>query len=208
MGEMNVEKISQEYFDVLKELGNIGAGNATTALAQMLQCKVDMKVPQVRLLDFKDVGAMIGGEEQIMTGIYLGVEGDISGSIMFLMDLSTAKHLVSKMMMGMESGGDEFNEMELSALREVGNIITGSYLNSLSDLTRLTIYPTIPDIATDMAGAILSVPAIAFGVYGDKILLIQTQFSDEMELNGYFILVPDADSYAKILSSLGITLSE
>ena len=204
MDEINVEKISQEYFDVLKELGNIGAGNATTALAQMLQCKVDMKVPQVQLLEFKIVGAMIGGEEHLMTGIYLGVEGDITGSIMFLMEQETARHLVSKMMMGMDSGGDRFNEMELSALKEVGNIITGSYLNSLSDLTRLTIYPTIPSIATDMAGAILSVPAIEFGVYGDKILLIQTQFSDEVDLNGYFILVPDVDSYTKILSSLGI----
>lgn len=204
MDELNVERISQEYFDVLKELGNIGAGNATTALAQMLQCKVDMKVPQVQLLEFKNVGAMIGGEEHLMTGIYLGVDGDITGSIMFMMEQETAKHLVSKMMMGMESGGDRFNEMELSALKEVGNIITGSYLNSLSDLTRLTIYPTIPSIATDMAGAILSVPAIEFGIYGDKILLIQTQFSDEVDLNGYFILVPDADSYTKILASLGI----
>ena len=204
MDELNVERISQEYFDVLKELGNIGAGNATTALAQMLQCKVDMKVPQVQLLEFKNVGAMIGGEEHLMTGIYLGVEGDITGSIMFMMEQETAKHLVSKMMLGMESGGDRFNEMELSALKEVGNIITGSYLNSLSDLTRLTIYPTIPSIATDMAGAILSVPAIEFGIYGDKILLIQTQFSDEVDLNGYFILVPDADSYTKILASLGI----
>ena len=204
MDELNVERISQEYFDVLKELGNIGAGNATTALAQMLQCKVDMKVPQVQLLEFKNVGAMIGGEEHLMTGIYLGVDGDITGSIMFMMEQETAKHLVSKMMMGMESGGDRFNVMELSALKEVGNIITGSYLNSLSDLTRLTIYPTIPSIATDMAGAILSVPAIEFGIYGDKILLIQTQFSDEVDLNGYFILVPDADSYTKILASLGI----
>lgn len=204
MGEMNVERMSQEYFDVLKELGNIGAGNATTALSQMLQCKVDMKVPQVKLLEFQDVGAMIGGEEKIMTGIYLGVEGDITGSIMFLMDQVTARHLVSKMLMGMDSGGDEFNEMELSALQEVGNIITGSYLNSLSDLTRLTIYPTIPSIATDMAGAILSVPAIEFGVYGDRILLIQTQFMDEVDLNGYFILVPDVDSYTKILASLGL----
>ena len=204
MDGINVEKMSQEYFDVLKELGNIGAGNATTALAQMLQCKVDMKVPQVQVLEFKNVGAMIGGEEHIMTGIYLGVEGDVTGSIMFLMEQETARHLVSKMMMGMESGGDRFNEMELSALKEVGNIITGSYLNSLSDLTRLTIYPTLPSIATDMAGAILSVPAIEFGVYGDKILLIQTQFSDDVDLNGYFILVPDVDSYTKILSSLGI----
>lgn len=204
MDEINAERMSQEYFDVLKELGNIGAGNATTALAQLLQCKVDMKVPQVRLLEFRNVGDMIGGEEQIMTGIYLGVEGDITGSIMFLMDQGTARHLVSKMMMGMDSGGEQFNEMELSALKEIGNIITGSYLNSLSDLTHLTIFPTIPSIATDMAGAILSVPAIEFGVYGDRILLIQTQFTDEVDLNGYFILVPDADSYTKILSSLGL----
>ena len=125
---------------------------------------------------------------------------------MFLMDMSTAKHLVSKMLMGMGSnhGIGGFTEMELSALLEIGNIIAGSYLNSLSDLTRLTIYPTIPSIATDMAGAILSVPAIEFGVYGDKLLLIQTQFSDEIELNGYFILVPDVDSYSKMLASLGI----
>ena len=204
MSNIDLKSVSAQYMDVLKEIGNIGAGNATTALAQMLQCKVDMKVPQVELLEFKNVGAMIGGEEHLMTGIYLGVEGDITGSIMFLMEQETARHLVSKMMMGMESGEERFNEMELSALKEVGNIITGSYLNSLSDLTRLTIFPTIPSIATDMAGAILSVPAIEFGVYGDKILLIQTQFSDEVDLNGYFILVPDVDSYTKILSSLGI----
>lgn len=206
MEEINVEKMSREYFDILKELGNIGAGNATTALAQMLQCKVDMKVPQVKLLEFKEVGEMVGGAEQQMTAIYLGVEGEITGSIMFLMDMTTAKHLVSKMLMGMGSthGIGGFTEMELSALLEIGNIIAGSYLNSLSDLTRLTIYPTIPSIATDMAGAILSVPAIEFGVYGDKLLLIQTQFSDEIELNGYFILVPDVDSYSKMLSSLGI----
>ncbi len=206
MEEINVEKMSREYFDILKELGNIGAGNATTALAQMLQCKVDMRVPQVKLLEFKEVGEMVGGAEQQMTAIYLGVEGEITGSIMFLMDMTTAKHLVSKMLMGMGSshGIGGFTEMELSALLEIGNIIAGSYLNSLSDLTRLTIYPTIPSIATDMAGAILSVPAIEFGVYGDKLLLIQTQFSDEIELNGYFILVPDVDSYSKMLSSLGI----
>lgn len=204
MEEISIEKMNQEYFDVLKELGNIGAGNATTALAQLLQCKVDMNVPQVRLLEFQEVGNLMGGEELIMTGILLGVEGDITGSIMFLMEQKTAKHLVDKMMPGMGTGGDTFSEMELSAIQEVGNIITGSYLNSLSAMTNLKIYPSVPSVATDMAGAILSVPAIEFGIYGDKILLIQTQFSDEVELNGYFILVPDMDSYGKILSSLGL----
>ena len=69
MNEISLEKVSESYFDVLKEIGNIGAGNAMTALSQMLQCKVDMKVPQVKLLDFREVGAVMGGEEQMMAGI-------------------------------------------------------------------------------------------------------------------------------------------
>ena len=203
MGEITLEKMSDEYFDVLKEIGNIGAGNATTALAQMMQCKVDMAVPQVKLLEFKELGEIMGGEELIMAGIYLGIEGDISGSIMFLLVKQAARHLVSKLM-GMASEGEEFTEMEFSALKEVANIITGAYLNSLSGLTNLCIYPSVPDLCVDMAGAILSVPAIEFGALGDKMLLIQTQFFDEMILDGYFILIPDLESYGKILSALGL----
>lgn len=204
MGDLSLEKVSESYFDVLKEIGNIGAGNAMTALSQMLQCKVDMKVPQVKLLDFHEVGALMGGEEQIMVGVYLGVEGDVTGSMMFLVEQASAKHLINKLMMGMVPEGDGFNEMELSAMQEVGNIITGAYLNSLSMLTNMQIYPTPPALTVDMAGAILSVPAIQFGVMGDKILLIQSQFYDDVEIDGYFILIPDLESYSKILSSLGM----
>lgn len=204
MEDITLEKMSDEYFDVLRELGNIGAGNATTALAQMMQCKVDMAVPQVRLLEFKEMGEIMGGAEVIMAGIYLAIEGDITGSIMFLLEKQAARHLVNKLM-GMEVTGDEFSEMEFSALKEVGNIITGAYLNSLSSLTNLVIYPSVPDLTVDMAGAILSVPAIQFGELGDKMLMIQTQFFDEMVLDGYFILVPDLNSYGRILSALGIS---
>lgn len=194
---------SDQYFDVLKEIGNIGAGNATTALAQLLQCKVDMKVPQVRLLNFSEVGAAIGGEEQLMAGVYLLVEGDITGSMMFLLEETAAHNLVSKLMNVPQSEGD-FSDMELSALKEIGNIIVASYLNSLSKLTNLRITPSVPDLCIDMAGAILSVPAIEFGEIGDRILMIQTEFTDEMTLNGYFILVPDLESYDKILTALGM----
>ncbi len=204
MGEMSLEQVSDNYLDVLKEIGNIGAGNAMTALSQMLNCKVDMKVPQVKLLPFSDVGAMMGGEEQVMVGVYLGVEGDITGSMMFLIEKDSAKHLINKLMMGMAPEGDDFSEMELSAMKEVGNIITGAYLNSLSTLTNLMIFPTPPDLTVDMAGAILSVPAIQFGTLGDNLLLIQSQFYDEVEIDGYFILIPDLESYSKILTSLGI----
>ena len=197
--------MSNEYFDVLKELGNIGAGNATTALSQMIQCKIDMAVPQVQLLEFKELGAAMGGEEVVMAGIYLAIDGDIKGSIMFLLEKNAAKHLVSKLM-GMESQEDDLSEMELSALKEVGNIITGAYLNSLSSITNLTIFPSVPDLTVDMAGAILSVPAIEFAALGDRMLMIQTQFFDEMVLDGYFILIPDLDSYGRMLAALGISM--
>ncbi len=205
MGEMNLDTMSNEYFDVLKELGNIGAGNATTALSQMIQCKIDMAVPQVQLLEFKELGAAMGGEEVVMAGIYLAIDGDIKGSIMFLLEKKAAKHLVAKLM-GMESQEEDLSEMELSALKEVGNIITGAYLNSLSSITNLTIFPSVPDLTVDMAGAILSVPAIEFAALGDRMLMIQTQFFDEMVLDGYFILIPDLDSYGRMLNALGISL--
>jgi chemotaxis protein CheC len=202
MSDLTLESISTQYFDVLKELGNIGAGNATTALASLLQCKVDMKVPQVLTLDFKDVGTLLGGEEQVMAGAYLAVEGDITGSILFLVKKDIAIHLVKKLMGDMAS--EDFGEMERSAFKEISNIITGSYLNALATLTNLCIYPSIPDLAIDMAGAILSVPAIEFGIMGDKIILIQSQISDDIDIDGYFIMIPDMESYEKILSALGI----
>lgn len=204
MSDMSLEQVTENYYDVLKELGNIGAGNAMTALSQMLQCKVDMKVPQVKLLEFSQVGEIMGGEEQIMVGVLLGVEGEITGSMMFMVEEQSARHLIRKITMGMLPEGSEFEEMGLSAMQEVGNIITGAYLNSLSTLTNLKIYPTPPALTVDMAGAILSVPAIQFGVFGDKILMIQSQFYDEVELDGYFILIPDLESYAKILTALGL----
>lgn len=210
MKDLSMDQITNQYYDVLQELGNIGAGNATTALAQMIGCRVDMSVPQVRLLEFQELGDIVGGDEQIMVSIYLQVAGDIDGSMMFIFTKETAAQLVNKLMCGMlgieeeQVASYEFGEMECSAVMELGNIITGAYLNALSGLTNLKIYPSVPQLGIDMAGALLSVPAIEFGAMGDKILLIQTTFSDDVKLEGYFILIPDISSYEKILSSLGV----
>jgi len=204
MANLDLNNMEGIYLDVLREIGNIGAGNAATSLAQMLGTKVDIKVPKIDLLDFDQVGKAMGGEELLVAGIYLGIEGDISGSIMFLLEVSAAHNLVSKLM-GMPSANeDDFSEIERSALNEIGNIITGAYLNSLSMLTNMKIIPTTPDLCIDMAGAILSVPAIEFGAMGDKMLMIETAFTDDEELNGYFVLVPDLPSYDKLLTSLGM----
>ena len=204
MSEMTVGNMSEQYMDVLQELGNIGAGNATTALAELLQCKVDMNVPQVRLINFSQIGEMIGGEEQVMAGIYLAIQKDITGSILFLVKEEVALHLVKKLMG--DYAQDIHGEMEQSALKEISNIITGAYLNALSSMTGLRIEPSIPDLTIDMAGAILSVPAIEFGIIGDEMLLIQSQIYDEIAIDGFFIMVPDVDSYVKILNSLGLSV--
>lgn len=204
MAKIDLNNMEGIYFDVLREIGNIGAGNATTALATMIGTKVDMRVPKVGLMEFKEIGAEMGGEETIMAGIYQQIKGDISGSIMFLLEEKSARVLVSKLM-GVESNSSEpFNEMEISALQEIGNIITGSYLSSLSTLTNMTIDASVPSLCIDMCEAILSVPAIEFAELGDKMLLIKTEFSDDVKLEGYFILVPDLTSYEKILTSLGM----
>ncbi|MBQ6134113.1 MAG: chemotaxis protein CheC [Lachnospiraceae bacterium] len=204
MSEMSFDEINEKYFDVLKEIGNIGAGNATTAIANMLNLRMDMSVPNVELMEVESIGTAIGSEEQIVVGIMLGVETDINGSMMYLMDIPSAHHLVNRLMMRDPEYNEDFDEMDLSALKEIGNIISSAYLSALSGLTKLTITPTVPYISIDMAAAILSVPAIQFGMVGDKALLINTKIGDDMGINGYFILMPEGDSYEKILVSLGL----
>ncbi len=206
MGNHNLEEINDMYLDILREIGNIGAGNATTAISNMLNLRIDMSVPQVELMPVEKIGGAIGAEDEVIVGIMLGVEMDIDGSMMFLMDMASAHHLVNRLMGRDYDFYQEFDDMDLSALREIGNIIASSYLSALSGLTKLTISPTVPFLAIDMAGAILSVPAVQFGIMGDKALLIKTAFDDEVAINGYFILMPEEEGYEKILEALGVHL--
>lgn len=208
MARIDLENLDTIQFDVLKEIGNIGAGNATTALSRMINAKIDMSVPKVKLLGFSELAEVIGTEGTVMAGILLILEGDIDGMMMFLLEIESARALVNSLLgkgaNEREKDDVEFDEMEFSALREIGNIITGSYLSALSDLTKLTIVASVPSLQIDLAEAILSIPAIEFSKIGDKVLLIQTQFDNESQINGYFVLVPELESYDKILSSLGV----
>ena len=160
---MDVTTLNAFHLDVLKEIGNIGSGNAATALAKLLGKKVDMKVPQIRIMGFSEINETLGGAETPVAGILLGVLGDIKGFILFVLEQDAAEMLVN-ILMGREPGEKvEYDELTTSALKEVGNILTGSYLSALSALTGLKIKPDVPALAIDMAGAILSVPAIEFG---------------------------------------------
>lgn len=205
MSQIDLDSLNSMQYDVLKEIGNIGAGNATTALSQMVGTKIDMSVPKAELLDFKELSDVVGGAESLVVGILLTLEEEIDGMMLFVLDWKSAHSLVNLLMQKPLECLDEFTEIELSALNEIGNIIAGAYLSSLSSLTRLTITSSVPYMAIDMAGAILSVPAIEFGKLGDKALLIQSKFGEEdIDVSGYFILIPTLDSYGIIMSSLGL----
>ena len=206
MGKFSLEDVNNMYVDVLREIGNIGAGNATTAIANMLGLKIDMAVPRVQLLEVSKLGSCICEEDETIVGIFLEVQNDIEGSMMFLLKMDSAHYLVNKLMMRDLDYMEPFDEMDMSAMKEIGNIIAGSYLSALSSMTNLAIFPSVPYIAVDMAASILSVPAIQFGQYGEKALLIETEIEADVAINGYFILMPEEDSYDRILSSLGIAI--
>lgn len=193
-------------FDVLREIGNIGSGHAATALAKLLNQKVDIKVPKAELCDFSMLAEIVGGAENIVVGILLTLSDDVEGMMMFIMEKGAAHNLLRKMMWCEIDDEQPLDEIQLSALQEIGNIITGAYLSSLSDLTKLTISSSVPYLAIDMAGAILSVPAIEFGKVGDKALMIQAEFGrdDADDIKGFFLLIPTLESYSAIMSSLGL----
>ena len=153
-------------------------------------------------MEFNDVAEMLGGEEKLVVGIYLNLGSDIEGNIMFILDLNSALNLTN-MLLSRED--DELDDIAMSALSEVGNILASSYVNSLSSLTGLKITVSVPSLAVDMAGAILSVPAIQFGLIADQVLFIETIFEEgENFVHGNLFLLPDMDSFEKILSSLGV----
>ena len=208
MSKIDLNQLNDIQYDVLREIGNIGAGNATTALSQMLNQKMDMSVPKVALVPFNEISDLMGSEDQTDVGYKLGFEGDVEGMMMFLFDTKSAHHLVNTLMMrdkedGVEEGA-EFSDMDMSALNEIGNIVSGSYLTAISKLTNLKMISTVPEMTIDMIGALLSVPASEFGKYGDKLLLIQSQFGELDFVNGYFLMIPELNSYDKLLESLGV----
>lgn len=198
-------KLNDMHMDVLKEIGNIGAGNAATSFSMMLGQPVDMTVPKVNLLEFDEVAKAVGGPEHLLYGILIQLEGEVDGMIMFLLDKDFSHQIINILMGQSLSSYEEMDEMAFSVIKEVGNILSGAYINSISDLTGLAINLTVPSVAVDMAGALLSVPIIKFGVIGDKVLFIEENFkSAEENITSHIILFAEVESLDRILKKLGI----
>ncbi|PIC65612.1 CheY-P-specific phosphatase CheC [Sporosarcina sp. P13] len=203
--------ITEMHLDVLREIGNIGAAHAATSLSQLLEHKIDMRVPKVALVTFDEMFELAGGTEKVVAGIFLRIEGDLTGSMFFVLTIESATQFIRKL-----TGDKEFEfaaveelGMGVSALQELGNILSGSYLSALSDFTSLKIYPTVPSLSVDMVGAIVSFGLIEVSQYSDEVIVIETEILQEGEqgissLAGHFFLLPDPLSYRTIFSSLGV----
>jgi len=203
----DLSQLNTLHFDVLCEIGNIGSGNAVTALSALVGRTVSMTVPVVKLMEFKEYSNILGDPEDIVVGILVTISGDINGIMMFMLKPKSARTLINHLMglSGSEGESNIFSDMDLSAIQEIGNILCSSYINALAALIGKTIKPSPPMLAQDMAAAILSVPAIEFGKIADRVLFIDSVFQVGTEnASGYFLLVPDMPSFNLILSSLGV----
>ncbi|MEG6585905.1 chemotaxis protein CheC [Dendrosporobacter sp. 1207_IL3150] len=201
----DILSLSALQLDALREIGNVGAGNSATALSQIIDRKIDMTVPQVAIMPLGDVPDVVGGPDAMVVGVFLRVYGLAPSSILFLLPRESAFYLVD-MLMGREQGSTTtLSSMDESALMEIGNILAGAYLNALSHFTNLTLLPSIPALAIDMAGAILSVVLIQLGQMGDHALVIETEFTTDNDgVKGHFFLIPDPGSLSTILTAIGV----
>lgn len=191
--------------DIIKEIGNIGSGNALVSLSKLINMRIEMQVPKINILEYSQVTELMGGADKPVVGILLDITGDVKGNIMFILDDEHAFSLLNILRKKDVKDISELTEMDISALKEVGNILSGSYLSALAKLCKLDIMPSVPHFVYDMAGAILSIPAIEFGELSDRILYIETSFAEgENDVIGKFFLIPDWSSYDVLLKSLGV----
>lgn len=200
------DRLQAIHLDVLKEIGNIGVGNAATSLSQMIGKKIDMEVPQAAVSNLNQLIQVLGDDEEVVVCISLEVTGDTSANVFFILKEQSSLQLVDRLM-GLAPGTyKELDDTGQSALQEVGNILTGSILNAMSSMTNLKMLSSVPAFANDMLGAVLSAALLERGYFDDMALIIETRFYDEdVAIDGYFFMLPQDDSLDKIFISVGVS---
>jgi chemotaxis protein CheC len=205
MGLQSFGDLNAMHIDFLKEIDNIGSGNAATALAEMLDKPVDIAVPHVGIVGYDEAYEKLGGAESVMTGILLMLKGDMSGMMMFLLPGDVACNLLNQLMFTELTDCFDIDEIGFSAIREMANIMTAAFVNAISSMTGMFIDISPPSATIDMLGSIMSVPAIHFAQMGDKLMYITNDLIiDGKNTPANIMLLPDAESLEKLMKSLGI----
>ena len=200
-----VNKLTPLQLDAIREVGNIGAAHAATVLSQLLNRKVSMTVPQVNILPLAEACDFVGGQEEPMVGIYLRVFGGAPSKILYLFPEDKALFLAGLLIDEPEKCRNLLGEMEISALKEIGNILTGAYVYAFSTFTGINMLSSVPALAFDMVGAILNTILADLGEMGDYAVLIETKLmACDSSIDGHFFLIPDPGALTTILDALGV----
>jgi chemotaxis protein CheC len=203
--------LNELQLDALKEISNIGVGNAATSLSILIGRNIQLEVPKATLAPFSKIVEIIGGAEKEVAGGYLYVNGDIPLGILFFIPREQIPDLLDLLFGKMSSKaehntqGELLNEMQEAALKEIVNILAGSYLNSLGIFTNQVFVPSVPALSVDMAGAIIGQVLQSIGNASDYALIIENVFKAEGEqINGYFFLIPEPETLDLLLKSIGV----
>ena len=205
----NYDQLSSLELDTLKEIGSIGTGNAATSLSALIGKPVRIQMPEVRIMGYNEAIEWIGCPEEITAGVLVGMSGQISGIMLSVQQLEFV-NLVLDSMLG-QSVGDymELQELEHSALTEVGNIMISTFINALSGLAGIDIELTVPAFTVDMQGAIMAVPMAEYGGQSDYIMTIGGDFvCNGKEIPCRLLLSPDIRSLNFLLRKLGVDSGE
>lgn len=200
-------QLTPEQTDALKEIVTIGAGNAATALSQMIKKKVIIDVPKVNLISIEESADVFGGAETLVTTVYLQLLGDISGVILFSFKKDEANHLAD-MLQGFDIGKTRvLNTMAQSALKETTTILSGAYLNAMSKLLNMRLLVSSPGFAQDMAGAVVDAILAETSKEADYAIIMDTELSITSEkIMAYFFFIPDMESLDKIMEAMGVDI--
>ncbi|MBE5978930.1 MAG: chemotaxis protein CheC [Paenibacillaceae bacterium] len=191
--------------DLIREIGSIGTGNAATALSSMLNKTVRMTLPDVQILGYNEAIKFLGDPEEIVAAILVKMTGEINGLMLFILKMDFINEVLSSVMQQEIEDYYQLNVLETSALEEIGNIIISSYVNAMSTLSEVTINLSVPDIAVNMLGGILSVPMVEFGYQTDKMMMISGQFViGGKVLHSDLLMMPDIMSLNFLMEKLGI----
>lgn len=205
MGVTDMDKLDEMQVDVLTEIGNIGSGNAATALATLLNTFVDIEIPNIHLVDFEDVSQFLGGPDKLALGLTITLDGDIEGMMLQIIQKEFAKKLINTFYEKEITSLDDITEMDLSVVREMGNITTAAYINSIAKMTNTFINITPPEDHIDTVGNILSIPAHNFDSLGRKVLYIDESFCiSGTQIKGSMILILEYSSMNTLFEKLGL----
>ncbi len=202
----DVGMLSDLERDALREVANIGAGHAATALSQMTGRKIMISVPEVSVRRLEDVALLVGPPDTVIAGVLMHVMGDLTGRTLVVLGERSA-HALCDLLLAKPSTGPEFDEMQQSTIKETGNILCSAYMNALSDFLGMMLVPSVPALVIDLAGAVLTTAYLNFGHDRDTVFCVETTFRIEGSkeaLSGQFLLMPDPASLQAIFDAIRI----